>query len=151
MHRLGEAAERWCPAGYLRHRYPDVRVYEMELPGRLQGCVDHEQRIIWVAAGLTPAAHRSVLAYEAAQLEQGPTPADPCLAAARERAALDWAAGMLIPTDLFAAAWANCLDLAAMAAYCEVDVPMFRARIRAASDADQDAALAAIISTRLTA
>ncbi|WP_166518172.1 hypothetical protein [Candidatus Blastococcus massiliensis] len=58
---------------------------------------------------------------------------------------------MLIPSAMFAEAWAGCLDLEAMAEFCGVDVPMFRARIRAASDADQDAAIAAITDTRLSA
>lgn len=147
----GETAERWCPAGFLSSRHPDVRVYEVDLPGRLLGCIDHDQRIIWLRAGLSDVVRRCTLAYEAAQLEQGPTPEDPCLAAAHQRAATEWAAQMLIPSEMFAAAWADCLDLATMAAFCEVDLAMFRARMRAASDADQDAAIDAIAATRLSA
>lgn len=148
---LGEIA-RFSPEAYLEENHPGVRVCETSLlPGGVQGCIDHEKRIIWLAANLSPAARRCTLAFEIAQLEFGPTPSDPCLAAAQRRAATDWAALMLVTTEDFAGAWAGCLDLVAMAAYCAVDVATFRARIRAASDADQDAAIVAIEQTRLTA
>lgn len=124
---------------------------ETDLPGRLQGFLERDKGIIWLSVGLTPVERRCTLAYELGQLEQGPTPMDHCMAAAHERAAVDWAARMLIPSELFAQAWGGCLDLAAMAAFCDVDLAMFRARIRAASDADQDAAIEAIAATRMTA
>jgi hypothetical protein len=141
----------WEPWDHLREVHPDVRVVEMDLAGRLQGCVDVEQRIIWLATGLDGVARRCTLAYEIAQLEQGPVPSDPCMAQAHQRAAQDWSSLMLISSEEFVAAWASCLSLAAMAERCGVDLPTFRNRIRAASNAEQDAAVAAIAETRLTA
>lgn len=142
---------RWEPHEFLRERHPDVRLVEWDLPFPVQGCADHARRIIWLARRLTVVQARCVLAFQIGALEQGPVPDDPCLARARQRAAQDWAALMLIPTDDFVAAWGNCLDLSAMADRCGVDLPTFRNRIRAASDADQDAAMRAIVETRLTA
>ena len=147
----GRSGKRWDPGSYLQERHPDVRVVDTWLQDRLQGQVDVEGRIIWLDLGLTPAERRSTLAYEIAQYELGPTPDNPCLAAAHARAAVDWAALMLIPSEMFAAAWALGLDLAAMADFCGVDESMFRARIRAASDRDQDVAIAAINAMRLSA
>jgi hypothetical protein len=147
----GSTDDGWDPEGYLSSRYPSIEIRDYDLPGRLQGFYERKRGIIWLSTNLSLVERRSTLAYQAGKLEQGPTPEDPCLAAMHERAAMDWAARMLIPSHAFAAAWARCLDLAQMAAYCDVDLPMFRARIRAASDADQDAAIAAIIDTRLSA
>lgn len=142
----------WCPWAYVREKHPDVQVRETErLVGLALGCVDHEKRIIWLAPGMSEAQQRSTLAYEIAQLEQGPSPTDPCLARAYQRAAEEWAALMLIPSEDFISAWVGCLDLPELAARCGVDLPTFRARIRAASDADQDAAVQVISQTRLTA
>lgn len=144
MHRWGEVSERWCPDAYLKHRYPDVRVYDVELPGRLQACVDHEQRIIWLRAGLTAVERRSALAYEIGQLEQGPTPLDPLCAAAHERAAGDWAARMLIGTDALMDVFACCDSYAAIAECLDVDLPTLRTRLRGLTDAEQDRVLEAI-------
>lgn len=144
--------EHFRPDSFIRQRHPDVRVEETDLlPNSILGGVDHEKRIIWLARGLSEVQRRCTLAYEIAQFQQGPTPTDPCLAAAYRRVAEDWAALMLVPSEAFVDAWAACLDLAAMAARVGVDLQMFRARIRAASDADQDAAIAAIEQTRLSA
>lgn len=140
----------WDPWAYVEQRHPDVRVEVVKLRNRIQGCVSVRRRIIWLDKGLTPVQARCVLAYEIAQYELGPTPTDPCMARAAQRSAEEWAALMLISSDDFAAAWANCLDLTDMAARCCVDLPTFRARIRAASDADQDAAMHAIATTRIT-
>ena len=122
----------------------------MPLRDRVQGCVNVRKRIIWLDENLSPVQARSVLAYEIAQYEMGPAPTDPCMARAAQRSAEEWAALMLISSDEFVAAWANCLDLIAMAARCDVDLPTFRARIRAASDADQDMAMRAIADTRIS-
>jgi hypothetical protein len=146
---LGETA-RFSPEAYLKENHPGVQVFETSsLPSGVQGCIDHAKRIIWLSSNLSPVARRCTLAFEVALLEFGPTPSDPCLAAAQRRAATDWAALMLVSPEDFTEAWGGCLDLAAMAAYCAVDVPTFRARIRAASDGDQDAAIEAIAQTRL--
>lgn len=142
--------DAWDPRTYVELRHPEVRVEVMELQGRVQGCVDVDRRVIWIDAKLSPVQARCALAYEIGEYEQGPTPADPCMARAHQRAAQEWAALMLISSEEFVAAWANCLDLASMAARCGVDLPTFRARIRAASDAEQDAAMAAIANTRLS-
>lgn len=152
LSRMRGNRDAWCPRAYVREVHPGVRVMETDrLPGDTQGAIDYDRRIIWLARGLPEAAHRSTLAYEVALWEFGPPPDDPMLAAAHTRAATDWAALMLIPSDDFSRAWANCLDLEEMAARVGVDLPMFRARIRAASDADQDAAVEAIAQTRLSA
>lgn len=140
----------WDPEQHARSEGIEV-VETRQLPARVQAAVDHVRRIIWLAAGLSPAQRRCAIAYELGELHQGPTPSDPCLAAAYRRAAEEWAALMLISTELFIAAWVGCLDLPLMAAFCAVDLPTFRARIRAASDADQDAAVQAIATTRLSA
>lgn len=140
----------WDPWAYAEQRHPDVRVVVMKLPARVQGCVDAEQRTIWLDEDLTPVQARCVLAYELGQLEHGVPSDDPCVQRARQRAAEEWAALMLIPSEVFVSAWGNCLDLSAMAARCNVDLPTFRARIRAASDADQDAAMQAIADTRIS-
>ena len=144
-------SSRWDPWAYATERWPDVQVVEAPLPGSVQACYDPGQRIIWLDAALTRVEARCALAYQLGHLEYGPNPQDPYLAAAHHRAAVEWAALMLVPSDVFAAAWAGCLDLAAMAAYANVDLSTFRARIRAASDADQDAAVEAIAATRLSA
>ena len=140
----------WDPWAYVEQHHPDVRVEVAKLQGRVQGCVDVRRKIIWLDADLTPTQARCVLAYEIGHLEQGPTPTNPCQARAAQKAAEEWAALMLVPSDDFVAAWGNCLDLAAMASRCGVDLPTFRARIRAASDTDQDAAMQAIVNTRMS-
>lgn len=124
---------------------------EAHLPGRVQSGLDRKRGIIWLDFALTDIEARCCLAFELGHLKMGPPPADPRLAAAHRRAAEEWAAQMLIPGDVFAAAWGACLNLGSMAAYCGVDLPTFRNRIRASSNADQDAAMLAIVSTRLSA
>lgn len=141
----------WDPDTYLSQQHPDVQVIPWDLPEPLQGCVSHKRRTIWLSSSLDPVARRCTLAYEIAELEQGPAPEDPCLARSRQRAAEEWAALMLIPSELFVSAWEHCLDLSELAARCRVDVRTFRTRIRAASDSDQDAAMEAIGRTRLSA
>lgn len=136
--------ERFSPLAYVRDRYPDVRVIEMDLPGRIQGCVDHEQCIIWLSAGLTEVQRRCTLAYEIGQLQQGPTPKDPCTAAAHQRAAEDWAARVLIPEDGLMAAFRFSCNLPMIAAYLHVDLPTLRARLRGLTDSEQDAVMAAV-------
>lgn len=140
----------WDPWTYVEQRHPDVQVVTRKLQGRIQGCVDVKKQIIWLSEDLTPVQARCTLAYEIGHYEQGVTPGNPCQARAAQKAAEEWAALMLIPSEEFATAWANCLDLPSMAARCGVDLPTFRARIRAASDADQDAAMTAIAQTRLS-
>ena len=140
----------WDPWTYVEQRHPDVRVEVAKLRDRVQGCVDVVRGIIWLDEALSPVQARCVLAYEIAQYEQGPTPTNPCMARAAQKSAEEWAALMLISTDEFIAAWANCLELPAMAARCGVDLPTFRARIRAASDSDQDMAMRAIADTRIS-
>lgn len=133
------------PSTFVRERHPDVQVIETDaLPGRVQGGVDHRRRIIWLAKGLSVAARRSVLAYEIGQLQQGPTPVDPLLAAAHQRAAGDWAAQMLISTDELYGAFSLTDDYATMAAHLRVDVQTLRTRLRGMSDAEQDGVMACI-------
>lgn len=137
-------AERWSPLTHVREQHADVQVLEAELPGEIQGCVDHGRRIIWLREGLTRIQKVCTLAYELGQLQQGPTPDDPCLAAARQRAAEDWAARMLIPEDSLPDGFRISHDLAVIAAYFEVDLPTLRARLRGLTDVEQDAIMAAI-------
>lgn len=144
---LGEA-ERFCPRQYLYERHPGVRIEEMELPGGLQGCVDHEQRIIWIATGLTRVQRRCTIAYELGQLRQGPTPTDPYLAAAHRRAAEDWAARMLIPTAQLLDGFRCCSDIPSIAEGLGVDTPTLRARLRNLTDEEQDALLDVIRGMR---
>lgn len=138
---------RFDPWAYAEQRHPGLEVVVKKLPARVQGCVDVDRRIIWLDRDLTPVQARCVLAYELGHLEQQGAA---CGDSQMSRAAAEWAALMLIPSDLFAAAWANCLELGAMAARCDVDVPTFRARIRAASDDDQDVCIRAIAATRIS-
>lgn len=147
----GSCGGRWDPDKYVRQRYPEVRVIEARLSGRVQGAVDHEDRIIWLDAGLSPASRRSTLAYEIAHLRQGPTPADARLAAAHQRDAAEWAARMLIDGDEFVAAFMVARDYREVAALLEVDVPTVRARLRGLTDGEQDEVFAAILRQRLSA
>lgn len=136
-------AEPWDPWTWMRDRYPAAQVRDMN-PGVVQGCVDPERQIIWIARGLTDVERRCVLAYELGQLDQWPTPDDPFAAAARERAAQEWAALMLIPTDRLFEAFAVSNDYAAMAAYLRVDLQTLRVRFRSMTDAEQDGVMQAI-------
>lgn len=141
----------WDPERQARDEGIEV-VETRELPDRVQACVDYERRIIWIRAGLSPTQRRCAVAYELGEMHQGRAPEhNPCLAAAYRRAAEEWACLMLITREEFVAAWVGCLDLPEMAARCGVDLPTFRARIRAASDDDQDAVMQAIADTRLAA
>ena len=134
----------WNPRAYLREWYPEVRVIEMDLPGTIQGCVDHKRRIIWLSPGLDEVQQRSALSFEIGQLVLGPVPANPCLAAMHQRAAADWAAQMLIPAQSLFDAFAVSNDYAAMAAHLNVDLPTLRARFRSLTDAEQDGVLSAV-------
>lgn len=146
---LGESA-RWSPEAHMREQHDGVRIVEMALPGQLQGCVDHKQRIIWLATGLSSVQRRCTLAYEIGQFEQGPAPADPCLAAARQRAAEDWAARMLLPIDRLLAGFSVSHDLAQIADCLEVDTPTLRARLRGLTDDEQDSVMETIHGMQAT-
>lgn len=123
---------------YLHEHHPDVQVREDDLPGGLQGGVDHERRVIWLDARLSPVARRCTLAYEIGQLQHGPTPPDPCLAAAHRRDAEDWAARMLLPTDVLMAGFAVSSYIPDIADHLGVDSAMLRSRLRGLTDAEQD-------------
>lgn len=129
---------QWDPAQHLAQHHPDVRVHRRKLPGALMGCVDLRQRIIWLGIGLTDVQERCTLAFEIAQLEQGPTPDDPCMAAAYRRAAEEWAASMLLPSDRLIAGFSVSYRLDEIAAALEVDTPTLRARLRGLTDEEQD-------------
>ncbi|MCW2902895.1 MAG: 42, gp42 [Streptosporangiaceae bacterium] len=136
--------ERWCPWDYVREQHPDVQVYEVELPGGLLGCIDHERRIIWLQAGIGDVQLRCTLAFEVAHLERGPTPAQPELARARQNDAEDWAARQLIPTNCLVFAFLGFTHLKDIAVELGVDLPMLRARLRGLTDDEQDAVMDAI-------
>jgi hypothetical protein len=147
----GSSAEQWRPEDYLRERHPEIRVVDADLPGRLQGFISHDEGIIWLRNDLSEVERRSTLAYEIAQLKQGPTPGDACLAAAHQRDAAEWAARMLIDTERFVEAFSRSASYADVAALLGVDVPTVRARLRGLTDVEQDAVFAAILDTRLSA
>lgn len=142
---------QWDPWAYVRERHPDVQVVEMDLPGRLQGCVDHQRRIIWLARELNEVQRVCTLAYELGQLEQGPTPEDPCLARARQQAAQEWAACRLISSRRLLEGFALSFDLPTIAAFLGVDVPTLRTRVRGMTDEEQDCAMAALSELRQSA
>jgi hypothetical protein len=144
-------SKRWRPRDYLQSRYPEVQVHDYDLPDRLQGCVDHEKRIIWLDRSLTYAEWRSTLAYEVGRLQLGPTPDDACLAAAHQRDAAEWAARMLIDSEDLVDAFARASCHSEVAALLEVDLPTVRARLRGMTDGEQDEVYAAIQRQRLSA
>lgn len=128
----------WSPWSHLAEHHRDVRVRRTLLPGRLLGCVDLQRRIIWLDTDLTEVQERCTLAFELGQLEHGPVPANPCLAAAHRRASEDWAARMLIPTGRLLAGFSVSFDLSQIADVLEVDCPTLRARLRGLADDEQD-------------
>lgn len=134
----------WNPWVHLRDRHPDVQVVETTLPGQLLGCVDHTQRIIWIAEGLCEVRRTSTLAYEIGQLEQGPTPDDPKLAWTHQRAAEDWAARRMLPFDCLVDGFRAAKRIPDIARFLEVDTAMLRARLRGLSDEEQDAIMEAL-------
>lgn len=137
--------ELFDPERYALQHHPGVEVIETDrLPGRVLGCVDHVKGIIWLARGLSEVERRCTLAFELGQLEQGPTPVDPFLAAAHQRSAEDWATRMLIPAECLFSGFRLSRELPVIAAFLQVDLPMLRARMRAMTDEEQDAAMAAI-------
>lgn len=146
----GDAAP-FSPWVYLLEHHPDVRVSEVELPAGLQGCVDHQERVVWLDSRLSPVARRCTLTFELGQLEHGPTPSDPCLAAAHRRAAEDWAARMLIPLAELLIGFSQASHLPEIAEHLAVDTPMLRARCRGLTDDEQDAVMDAIRGMRAVA
>lgn len=139
----GETAA-WNPRAYLRRHHPDVRVIETDLPGQLLGCVDHEQRVIWLARGLDEVGQRCTLAFEIGQLQRGPTPQDPSLARVHQWVAEEWAAIRLIPFQRMCEAFRTVATIPEAAALLAVDTPTLRTRLRALTDPEQDAVMAAI-------
>lgn len=142
---LGEP-RRWSPREWLHEQHPDVKVVRMELPGSLQGCVDHVRRVIWLDVGLGMVEERCTLAFEIAQLEMGPAPDDPRLAPIARQTAADWAARMLISDTELTAAFDLYATYGEAARFLDVDVPTLRARLRGMTDEEQDAVLEAIQS-----
>lgn len=143
--------DAWCPWIYRAERHPDVQVVEMELDGREQGCVHVRRRTIWLDLRLTAVEARCRLAFGLGLIEFGPTPEDPRVAAACRRAAEEWAARQLVPPDALVAAFGRSGYLDEIANMLEVDMPTLRARIRGATDEEQDASMRAIRATRLSA
>jgi hypothetical protein len=146
-----ESPTEWDPWSVVSAEHPDVQVIETTLPNQLQGCVDHKKRIIWLATGLTAVQRRCTLAFEIAQLQQGSTPIDPCLAAAHRRAAEDWAALMLIPSESLVRACRSTQTVPGAALLLGVDAATLRARFRGMTDDEQDMVMAALCSQRLPA
>lgn len=141
----------WDPEEYLAEVHPEVRVYEWPLPTPLLGCCDHRQRVIWLAMDLDPVRRRCTLAEEVGHLEQGPLPPDPYAAQARQRAAQEWAARMLLPLEVFVDGFGTSFDLAVVAGHMGVDLATLRTRIRCATDEEQDLAMWALQELRAAA
>lgn len=141
----------WDPWAFVREHHPDARVITTTLPARVQGCVDHHQRIIWLSAGLSDVEAKCALAYEIAELQQGPTPGDPCTAAAHRRAAEEWAAIMLVPIESILSACLTVATIPEIAARIGVDSATLRSRLRSLTNDEQDRLMAVSESRRLTA
>jgi hypothetical protein len=140
--------EPWSPWRHLREQHSDVCVYELELPPGLLGCVDHEQRIIWLDSRLTQAERRCTLAHEIGHLERGPGPCDPLGGSIEERLIDEWAARQLIDGDSLARAFQWSPFLPEIATELWVDLHMLRTRLRAATDEEQDRIMSAIYRLR---
>lgn len=141
-------SERWSPRLFLRECHPDVRLYVRDLPAGVQGCCDHEKRVIWLNSKLGDVQGRCTLAFEIGHLLQGPTPTDPCLAAAHRRAAEDWAAQMLLPLHLLLDGFRCCSQIPAIADSLGVDAPTLRTRLRNLTDEEQDLIMEALHGLR---
>lgn len=138
-------SSQWDPWTFVRERHPRVQVIETtELGGRVLGCIDYQQRIIWLAKGMSDVQARCTLAFEIGQWQQGPTPADPCLAAAHRRDAEDWAARMLISAGQLVDACRAASTVQGAALLLEVDSATVRARFRGLTDDEQDQVMAAL-------
>jgi hypothetical protein len=145
---LGEPEQTWDPWSYLDRSHPDWRVVRTDLlPEPIQGCVDFKRRIVWLARGLSRVAELCTLAYELAQLEQGPTPQDPCLARARQQAALDRAATWLVSAHAMVQAFQTARSIPEAATTLGVDTPTLRARLRCLTDDEQDAVMSAVLES----
>jgi hypothetical protein len=143
-------SNHWDPWAFVREI--DARVViTTELPDRVLGGVDHKRRIIWLAQGLTEVEANCALAYEIAELQQGPIPADPCTAAAHRRAAEEWAAIMMIPIEAMLDAFLTAGTIPEIAARLGVDPATLRARLRGLTNDEQDALVGVSESRRLTA
>lgn len=134
----------WSPWRHLREHYSDVRVYETELPVRLLGCVDLDQRIIWLDSRLTQAERRCTLAHELGHLDRGVVCCDPVAAEVEERAIDGWAARMLIPVGSLVRAFQWSCHLPEIADELWVDLHMLRARLRGLTDCEQDLVIEAM-------
>ena len=133
----------------MRERHPDVLIVcDMELPGGLLGCTDHDKRIIWLDSRLCQAERRSTLAHEIGHLHRGPVPVDPIQAALEERLVDEWASRKLIDGRALAAAFRWSPHYAEIAEELWVDEHTLRARLRCMTDEEQDMVLKAICDHR---
>jgi hypothetical protein len=120
----------WSPGWHVRRHYPDVVVYEAELPAGYLGCTDADRGIIWLDSRLTSGEQRATLAHEVGHLELGP--------GATERMVDDWAARRLIGVTDLAAGLRIFGGLPAVAEELWVDERMVRARIAGLSEDERD-------------
>lgn len=136
----------WSPWRYLRRHHGDVRVYETELPGDMLGCIDMDQRIIWLDSRLTEAERRSVLTHEIGHLERGlPCDRDASNATdASERDIDQWAGRKLIPIHALAHAFQWAGSLPEIAEELWVHERLLRERLRCLTDEEQDTLMAAL-------
>lgn len=137
-------AECWSPWRYLRDRYPDVQVFETELPPGVLGCVDHRARVVWLAAGQTQAERRCTLAHELGHLALDVVGPSGLVRAAREHRVDAWAARRLITAEALADAMRWSPDVSEMAQELWVDECMVRARLRTLDDREQDMLMAVV-------
>jgi Zn-dependent peptidase ImmA (M78 family) len=129
-------AESWSPWRHLRENHPDVVVYEHEMPDGYLGCIDAENRIIWLDSRLTQAERRSALAHELGHLERGPAPAGEHADPVEERAVNVWAARKLIAIPDLAAALGWSSHLSEIAEELWVSVHMLTVRLETMTQAE---------------
>lgn len=146
---LGEPAP-WSPWRYLREKHPGFHVHEVELEPGLLGCTDHQRRLIWLDSRLTAAEKRCTLAHELGHLALDTACGHQAFPAA-EQLVDEWAASRLIRGRDLARSFSWSLHLSEIAEELFVDVKTLRARIRCATDEEQDWVMAVIARRQLAA
>lgn len=143
---MGETG-RWSPWRWLRETHPDVRVYELDLPPGLMGCLDHHQRAVWLDSRLTEVERTCTLAHECGHLALDAV-IDKMVITAHEWKVDQWAARRLVPVRCLARAFTWSSQLSEIADELGLDQRTLRARLRGLTDDEQDVVMEAIKRTR---